>query len=40
LLDSFAGPFSHQKPATRLFLEWRFAHFLCVAQEMSIVPKG
>ncbi|WP_245286626.1 type II toxin-antitoxin system VapC family toxin [Bradyrhizobium sp. ARR65] len=33
--DSFASAISHQKLAARLFLECRFAHFLCDAQEMS-----
>jgi hypothetical protein len=31
---------SHAKVAIRLFLEWRFAHFLCGAQEMSRCPKN
>jgi hypothetical protein len=35
---SFAGVNPHAKFAIRLFLEWRFAHFLCAAQEMSKCP--
>jgi len=31
-----ADPISHHKSAIRLFLEWRFAHLLCGAQEMSM----
>jgi len=29
----------HPKFAVRLFLEWRFAYFLCAAQGMSKCPK-
>jgi hypothetical protein len=35
-----AGAQAHAKFAIRLFLEWRFAHFLCGAQEMSKCPKN
>jgi hypothetical protein len=35
LLEIFAGDNSHEKFAIRSFLEFRFAQFLCGAQELS-----
>jgi hypothetical protein len=35
---SFAAVIPHAKFAIRLFLEWRFAYFLCGAQEISRRP--
>jgi hypothetical protein len=36
----FAGANPHAKLAIRLFLELRFAYFLCAAQEVSKCPKN